>query len=516
MKKNIALLTGVFVLTVAVIMISCEEPWGWIDKGEREWLTKSGDSIVPPPPLPVLIMGVGGYVGPLTVNYEDPTGSSSIANRPCTMEADGTVVPDPALDPGTLIVSIELPGITDKYLIGRVNDSTMPIQLNLDNAGVLDFRSPDVDGNIPIGTYAEFQMINTEAGARSDHYKQEADLDLMGGPAGLLAGHVPNTDWTPIADDSSPFTGTFDGGDKQIKRLVITSGYYLGLFSRVGVGGTIKNVHIAAGSSITTDDHGGGIAGWNDGTITACSNVGSVIPAGGSTTRIGGIAGRNEGTITLCSNTGTLSGFEDIGGIAGENYNGTITACSNTGTVSGSRNIGGIAGNNWGSTISTITGSFNAGSVSGTYVDGYIGGIAGNNEDGAITACYTTTTSSVSGIGHNGGIVGHNISYAFTATTTACYTTGFVSGPNPGGAIAYKIMGGDYIEDCYWATGKGATVAIRDNDTALGGGSFTLPAVFTPIGLEWGTDTAYPGTSGHYWKDGTTNGSTLPKLWWEP
>lgn len=61
----------------------------------------------------------------------------------------------------------------------------------------------------------------------------------------------------------------------------------------------------------------GGIAGYSSGSITACTNNGSVgYEYVGY--NIGGIAGRSDGFISLCDNHGTVQGRQDVGGIAGQ------------------------------------------------------------------------------------------------------------------------------------------------------------------------------------------------------
>lgn len=75
----------------------------------------------------------------------------------------------------------------------------------------------------------------------------------------------------------------------------------------------------------------GGIAHGNNGTITACSVMGTLT----NTTNngaVGGIAAINFGTITACWFNGTITGGSKVGGIAGINsyagsYYGKIAAC---------------------------------------------------------------------------------------------------------------------------------------------------------------------------------------------
>lgn len=115
------------------------------------------------------------------------------------------------------------------------------------------------------------------------------------------------------------FTGTFDGAGYTVW-LKIERGNNVGLFSKVGEDGTVKNV-------IT--------AGWVKG--TNC---------------VGGIAGVCEGTIRNCGNTAAVTGKQRFGGIAGHlgssSAAATVENSFNTGTItpegSTAKWAGGIAG----------------------------------------------------------------------------------------------------------------------------------------------------------------------------
>ncbi|MDR0550443.1 MAG: hypothetical protein LBG72_00320, partial [Spirochaetaceae bacterium] len=278
---------------------------------------------------------------------------------------------------GGVVRSVKIGANT--ILLGR-KDSDGAITLKLDGTGALEFRDADGAGYVPVGTYAEFQLINT---APTGNYKQEADLDLLGA-VGYYGGQE---NWVPIGNIANPFFGNFDGGGHTIDNLYIyhPSDYFQGLFGLV-VTATLKNIRIASGS----------VSGDN------C---------------VGGIAGRNQyGTITACYNAGAVSGIDYTGGVAGYNYSGsTITACYNAGAVSGTNYTGGVAGKD----IGTIIACYNTGTVSGSDA---VGGVAGGISNGTITACYNT--GAVSGTNHTGGVVGYN-EYA---TINACYWDNSVAG----------------------------------------------------------------------------------------
>jgi hypothetical protein len=247
----------------------------------------------------------GGYTGPMTVKYTD-NGEETV-----TISADG-LFQLAAEGTGKTIHRITLNG--HEYLIGRTTDQ--PLLLNVDASGNLHFRPTDESGNIPIGAYAEFQLINMELGGQ---YKQEADLDLM------------NEEWTPIGNSyDMEFTGTFNGGGYKLANLKINrTGTGAGLFGYTAPGATLKNIAVVSGSVKAKIPYsGGGVCGQNRGTITACYNSSDV-----SAERVGGVCGNNFGSITACYNTGSVSeGIEGRGGVCGQNNypNASITACYNT------------------------------------------------------------------------------------------------------------------------------------------------------------------------------------------
>ncbi|GHV74699.1 hypothetical protein AGMMS49940_20010 [Spirochaetia bacterium] len=340
----------------------------------------------------------GGYTGSARITY------MSGATLSVTVTASGTLEHAPSLTaPTGAVKSITLtkPGAGQTHLIGR--DSS-PIVLSLTTGGELKLRPAGADGNVPIGSYAEFQLISTNPAITAQNYKQEANLDLMGGEP-----NVP--DWTPVGTSTQPFGGIYDGGGKKLTRLTITTtNNNVGLFGVVGSGGKVKNLGIASGT----------VSGGNN---------------------VGGVAGVNNGTITACYNAAKVTGGMNVGGIAGSAR--TITACYNTGMVNGSGgNIGGVAG-------------LNQGSIS------------------------------------------------------ACYNTGTVGGSSPSGGVAGFSSGGS-MDACYFIdTTSGVTV---------GGGATSFTGSFTPEGSsDWGPVSrgGGGGEPGQYWQSGTTDGTQLPRLWFE-
>jgi hypothetical protein len=226
-------------------------------------------------------------------------------------------------------------------LIGRAGnvDLTFKVQDTL-----FVFRDP-VAGKIPIGSYAEFQLINTDSHTLSYDYFQEDHIDLL------------NEEWHPV----TIFTGTFDGGGYSLSNLSINTpgkgNDAKGLFGVI-ISGDIQNIAIVSGSVIA-------------------ANI------------VGGICGQiAAGSITACYNKASITGVSSVGGICGINDMGTdLTASYNTGTVTGNdAGIGGVCGHNYGD----VTACYNTGLIFGGTAGYWIGGVCGYGDpvDGTVTACY--------------------------------------------------------------------------------------------------------------------------------
>ena len=261
--------------------------------------------------------------------------------------------------------------------------------------------------------------------------------------------------WTPIGTAENPFKGTLDGNGHTVSGLHINDGAKddQGLF---GVNaGTIESLTVDG--SVTGKDNVGGIAGTNteSGAIKGCTS--NVTVAGDN--NVGGIAGKNEGAITGCTNHGTVTGTgNNVGGIAGNNA-GTVNGGDNTGAVSGADNVGGIAWNNTG----TVEDSKNSGSVTGTGTGA--GGIAGTN-NGSLDN--DTNTAPVTGKDDVGGIAGTN---GGNGTVEGCTNSGNVTGNGDGtpGAIIGNNQNTDpgAVKDDYYQK----TEEVNKDLTGIGEGT---------------------------------------------
>ena len=235
----------------------------------------------------------------------------------------------------------------------------------------------------------------------------ENDLDLHG------------IDSTPIPT----FSGTFQGNGHTISGLTLTgSGNVRGLFRYIQTGATVQDLTVTG--TIHPNGHQddlGLLAGSNAGRILNCIASGTVM----GDNRIGGLVGINEtgGELVGCAFSGSVTGKHSTAGVVGENR-GTLTRCSNSGSINthdleddpktdytnlaqlnsmenvpAYTDVGGVAGYSKG----TIQSCSNSGSVGYDQIGYNIGGIAGRST-GWLDGCVNTGT--VSGRKDVGGIVG--------------------------------------------------------------------------------------------------------------
>ena len=122
--------------------------------------------------------------------------------------------------------------------------------------------------------------------------------------------NMTGKEWTPVGNSGQTYNGTFDGQGHTITGLDISSpSEAVALFHNIGGGGKVMNLQLKYvtynGSTAM-----GGIAHGNNGTITACSVMGTLT----NTTNNGATGGSNVGGIAVFNlNAGS--------------YDGKITAC---------------------------------------------------------------------------------------------------------------------------------------------------------------------------------------------
>ncbi len=242
---------------------------------------------------------------------------------------------------------------------------------------------------------------------------------------------LTSANWTPIGagvrdgktykEGSSPFEGTFDGNDKTISSLKITSGSgdsAVGLFGIVK-GGTIKNLKLTdVNIDVGDNELAGGAVGFlvSDGTVEGVTVSGSISAKKG----VGGIVGRMtiSGTISGCKNSANVSAvYSNAGGIVGAAYYTAndkemkISNCENKGKITGGNVcIGGIAGLSAANISNCKNGGEIKGTNDGTEAINSVGGIVGGYQSyGSVTGCTNVAAVSINSekaTNGAGGIVG--------------------------------------------------------------------------------------------------------------
>ena len=187
-------------------------------------------------------------------------------------------------------------------------------------------------------------------------------------------------------ESATGFLGTFDGAAKPIINMNVTAGTFVGLFSNVQSGATVKNVLLSS-PLVKGENYVGAIAGSVSGTIENCHvTYGSVefVEASGSGAGMSAYPGGSR------YQTG-------IGGIAGTLSGGSIKGCTVVETniypfVDNAMCVGGIVGDvsesmvrdniNYTMTYvpATLKDCLFAGNIFKKEENGYVGAIAGMNQ----------------------------------------------------------------------------------------------------------------------------------------
>lgn len=259
---------------------------------------------------------------------------------------------------------------------------------------------PTVKGYMWVEDVEQLQAIDTNLGG---NYALRNSID----------GTQAN-DFTSIGNDTTAFTGKFDGIDYNIFNLDISGESNVGLFGKTD-GATINNVTLVGGSITGTGSNVGAIVGSANNT-TLTNVVNSAAVSGNS--NVGGIVGSADSSVIKDAiNTGTINGSGDnVGGLIGnlqkskfieatdtteEVEKGLIGNSYNLGDVSGKgHNVGGLVGHAYDATIGDGTNLvYNRLDVTGAYK---VGGIVGNMEANS-TVKNAENSGTVLASGHYGG-----------------------------------------------------------------------------------------------------------------
>lgn len=328
------------------------------------------------------------------------------------------------------------------------------------------------------------------------HYQQTTDID-----ASSTSGWDSGSGFTPIGNNTTKFTGSYDGSEYSISDLYIdrSSTSNVGLFGYTD-GADIEDLSLVD-VDITGDDYVGALVGYNTnsditntsstGTVTGSTNVGGLI----------GIDGSSGHLITTSYTEASVTGANFVGGFIGQAGGTNISHSHARGEVSSSSLAGGFLG--YGNSIGTFSDCYATGNVTTSGNSAYIGGLVGSLNGGDITRCYATgdvngggstggllgrmssstsisetyATGSVTGTSTTGGLVGNY----FSGTISDSYATGVVSGGSQQGGLIGGGTGSS-LSNSYWNTetsgqatsvaGTGRTTAEMKQDTSYSGWDF--------------------------------------------
>jgi hypothetical protein len=319
------------------------------------------------------------------------------------------------------------------------------------------------------------------------------------------------TQYNIIGNDTTKFTGTFDGNNHTISNLnyiTTTAVVYTGLFGYTD-NASIKNLNLENVNISTRGRYASGLVGYqkngsidncsvsgsiaaspfytsyssnpncagvlvglqSEGTITHCTSAGSVnVYATNAIFYIGGLAGSSSGIISVCTSTSTVAAYTDhgsndygtdAGGLVGYQEEGAIINCTCSGSVTISPHFGyyascagGLVGLQWTGVINgcSSTGSASA-SITGSYGDpkAFAGGFAGGQFWGTIANCFSTGSALASSDScpvYAGGFGGGQ-DYGIIAN---CYSTGSATATS-GTASIGGLLGGQtsgIVTSCFW------------------------------------------------------------------
>ncbi|WP_421446400.1 YDG domain-containing protein, partial [Agrobacterium tumefaciens] len=199
----------------------------------------------------------------------------------------------------------------------------------------------------------------------SDAYTLGASFDA----AKTAGGDVwRNGGFVPVGNAATPFNGSLDGTGHIISNLRVNESDSTGLFHTIGTAGSVSNVGL----------QGGSVSGFQN---------------------VGALAGVNYGMLSGNFSTASVSGFIIVGGLVGTN-NGTIIDSYASGAVNGAHfSSGGLVGDNFGSVVN----SYASGKVGNGFAGPMNGGLVGRNI-GTVTGSFWNTTTTGQSWSNGGGI----------------------------------------------------------------------------------------------------------------
>lgn len=290
-----------------------------------------------------------------------------------------------------------------------------------------------------------------------DHYVLMDDLDFTGYNYADGTQADGGKGWKPIAN----FAGSLNGKGHVIRHLFIhrEDENNIGLFGNTEPESSIDSLGVEE-VEISGEDHTGGLAGQNRGTISNCHVTGRIK----GDDLVGGLVGRNLNAIDQCYTSVHITGDNEVGGLVGRNIydwrlttyiRGSITSSYSASWVEGETQVGGLLG-------AAISGSGSA-LLFYSYQD----------PDIAVGNCYAVgRVDSVDGSTRNfGGLVGG----LYGGLVRNSYAAIPVEGTSGVGALVGHLAHVGYLLSNHWNTDlQGPFIDYEITKAALGTGLSTV------------------------------------------
>jgi hypothetical protein len=235
---------------------------------------------------------------------------------------------------------------TFSVLLSLIVYLLFPIVVYADTVVATDYSGGSGNDGDPyqIASLSELRLLSESSEDWSKHFILTTDID-----ASDTSTWNSGEGFSPIGNDTTNFTGSFNGNGHTISGIVIDrpSQSYIGLFGYLGSGAIVKNIGLVGGS-ITGDQRVGGLVGLS-----------------------------NTGQVADCFSTTTITGKDYVGGLVGQNFNATVTKSYSKSSVTltkSSASAGGLVGLIYNG---QITKSFASGEISTYQSSVFIGGLVG-------------------------------------------------------------------------------------------------------------------------------------------
>ena len=347
-------------------------------------------------------------------------------------------------------------------ICARSTSGSISSGVTLTNLTPLIIVDNNNNGLIEIANPTEFNNIRYNLAGTSYKTSSIATGFTRGCPNNICRGYelTANIDlsgnWSPIGNNSNKFTAIFDGKNKTISGLDISSDSdNVGLFSTMW-SATISNLKLTK-VKIIGNSYVGALVGNAVGNniFSNIELIGDNLQSSsdaeikGNNRWIGGLAGQFSGTISDASSSLTVRGSNinasNTGGLIGQFQSGSIKNSNNSGSVYNSENadiVGGLIGYNSGN----ISNSWASGNISSNGDNNvWYGGLVGYND---ATISNSWASGNISSDGIIGGLVGYN-----SGTTSNSWASGNISGNDViGGLVGFNTANSTISNS--WASGK--------------------------------------------------------------